>query len=226
MGEQGIYSNHLNKMACSAVYILLATVAALASGQYAVPAAPASRVGGAFTAAPRTVDGSTHTVTQRVTLDRFVTETETIYNSVPVTLTNIVLHTETLQTYAEVRTAVDDQVLVLTTEYTRPQTITVTDEVSNYNLQTSVNVVYQTILHSNYKIMQSTFTHTVYSTLTVTSAIVRTNINTEYVTETEVAQAHSTVFAQPPAPVYAPPQQAYAPPQQAYAPPQRRYAAP
>ena len=63
------------------------------------------------------------------------------------------------------RTAVDDQVLVLTTEYTRPQTITVTDEVSNYNLQTSVNVIYQTILHSNYKIMQSTFTQTVYSTL-------------------------------------------------------------
>merc|ERR1711874_447464 len=127
-------------------------------------------------------------------------------------LTNVVLHTETLQTGAEVRTAADDQVLVLTTEYTRPQTITVTDEVSNYNLQTSVNVVYQTILHSNYKIMQSTFTHTVYSTLTVTSAIVRTNINTEYVTETEVAQAYSTIFVQPPAPVYAPPQPAYGAP--------------
>merc|ERR1712126_376427 len=213
MGELGIHLRYSNKMSCSAAYILLATVAGLASAQYA---APASRVGGAFTAAPRTVDGSTHTVTQRVTLDRFVTETETIYNSVPVTLTNVVLHTETLQTYAEVRTAVDDQVLVLTTEYTRPQTITVTDEVSNYNLQTSVNVVYQTILHSNYKIMQSTFTHTVYSTVTVTSAIVRTNINTEYVTETEVAQAYSTVFVPAPAPAFRAPQPAYAPPQPAY----------
>ena len=75
-------------------------MASLASAQYAAPAAPASRVGGAFTAAPRTVDGSTLTVTQRVTLDRFVTDTETIYNSVPVTLTNVVLHTETLQTAA------------------------------------------------------------------------------------------------------------------------------
>merc|ERR1712133_344223 len=166
-----------DKMARSFIFALLAVVASLASAQYAAPA-PVQRVGGARTAAPRTVDGSTLTVTQRVTLDRFVTETETIYNSVPVTLTNVLLHTETLQTGAEVRTAVDDQVLVLTTEYTRPQTITVTDEVSNYDLQTSVNVIYQTILHSNYKIMQSTFTHTVYSTVTVTSAIVRTNINT------------------------------------------------
>merc|ERR1739845_322653 len=128
------------------------------------------------------VDGNTLTVTQHITLDRFVTETETIYKSVPVTLTNVQLHTETLQSAAEVRTAVDDQVLVLTTDITRPQTITVTDEVSNYQLQTSVHVVYHTILHSNYKIMQSTFTQTVYSTLTVQSAIVRTNINTEYVT--------------------------------------------
>merc|ERR1712126_169939 len=212
----GFHSKHNNTMACSAVYVLLATVASLASAQYAVPAAPAVRVGGAFTAEPRTVDGNTLTVTQHVTLDRFVTETETIYNSVPVTLTNVLLHTETLQTFAEVRTAVDDQVLVLTTEYTRPQTITVTDEVSNYNLQTSVNVVYQTILHSNYKIMQSTFTQTVYSTVTVTSAIVRTTINTEYVTETEVAQAYSTVFVQPPAPAYRAPQPAYGPPQPAY----------
>merc|ERR1712133_103306 len=196
----------LNKMACSSVLVLLATVASLASAQYAAPAAPAQRVGGAFTAAPRTVDGDTYTVTQRVTLDRFVTDTETIYNSVPVTLTNVVVHTETLQTAADVRTAVDDQVLVLTTEYARPQTITVTDEVSNYDLQTSIYVIYQTILHSNYKIMQSTFTHTVYSTVTVTSAIVRTNTNTEYVTETEVAQAYSTIFVQPPAPVFRAPQ--------------------
>merc|ERR1712133_211967 len=202
----------LNKMACSSVLVLLALVVSLASAQYAAPAAPVQRVGGAFTAAPRTVDGSTLTVTQRVTLDRFVTDTETIYNSVPVTLTNVVLHTETLQTGAEVRTAVDDQVLVLTTEYTRPQTITVTDEVSNYDLQTSVNVIYQTILHSNYKIMQSTFTQTVYSTVTVTSAIVRTNINTEYVTETEVAQAYSTVFVPAPTPAYRAPHPAYAPP--------------
>merc|ERR1712126_661912 len=201
MGELGIHLRYSNKMSCSAAYILLATVAGLASAQYA---APASRVGGAFTAAPRTVDGSTHTVTQRVTLDRFVTETETIYNSVPVTLTNVVLHTETLQTYAEERTAVDDQVLGLTTEYTRPQTITVTDEVSNYNLQT--------IVHSNYKIMQSTFTQTVHSTVTVTSAIVRTNVYTEYVTETEVAQAYSTVFVPAPTPAYRAPQPAYAPP--------------
>merc|ERR1712126_275480 len=201
----------LSNMSAS-VFVLVAIVASLASAQYAAPAAPVSRVGGAFTAAPRTVDGNTHTVTQRVTLDRFVTETETIYNSVPVTLTNVVLHTETLQTGAEVRTAVDDQVLVLTTEYTRPQTITVTDEVSNYDLQTSVNVIYQTILHSNYKIMQSTYTQTVYSTVTVTSAIVRTNINTEYVTETEVAQAYSTIFVQPPAPVFRAPQPAYGAP--------------
>merc|ERR1712133_111776 len=202
----------LNKMACSSVLVLLATVVSLASAQYAAPAAPAQRLGGAFTAAPRTVDGDTYTVTQRVTLDRFVTDTETIYNSVPVTLTNVVVHTETLQTAADVRTAVDDQVLVLTTEYTRPQTITVTDEVSNYDLQTSIYVIYQTILHSNYKIMQSTFTHTVYSTVTVTSAIVRTNINTEYVTETEVAQAYSTIFVQPPAPVFRAPQPAYGAP--------------
>merc|ERR1712126_776389 len=208
----GFHSEYNNMMACSAVYVLLATVASLASAQYAAPAAPAVRVGGAFTAEPRTVDGNTLTVT----LDRFVTETETIYNSVPVTLTNVLLHTETLQTFAEVRTAVDDQVLVLTTEYTRPQTITVTDEVSNYDLQTSVNVIYQTILHSNYKIMQSTYTQTVYSTVTVTSAIVRTNINTEYVTETEVAQAYSTIFVQPPAPAFRAPQPAYVPPQQAY----------
>merc|ERR1712126_422822 len=201
----------LSNMSAS-VFVLVAIVASLASAQYAAPAAPASRVGGAFTAAPRTVDGNTHTVTQHVTLDRFVTETETIYNSVPVTLTNIVLHTETLQTGAEVRTAVDDQVLVLTTGYTRPQTITVTDEVSNYNLQTSVQVIYQTILHSDYKIMQSTFTQTVHSPVTVTSAIVRTNVYTEYVTETEVAQAYSTVFVPAPTPAYRAPQPAYAPP--------------
>merc|ERR1712126_403143 len=201
-----------SKMACTSAFVLLALVASLASAQYAAPAAPAQRVGRAFTAAPRTVDGDTYTVTQRVTLDRFVTDTETIYNSVPVTLTNVVVHTETLQTAADVRTAVDDQVLVLTTEYTRPQTITVTDEVSNYDLQTSIYVIYQTILHSNYKIMQSTFTHTVYSTVTVTSAIVRTNTNTEYVTETEVAQAYSTIFVQPPAPVFRAPQPAYGAP--------------
>merc|ERR1712126_80779 len=203
------------KMARSVIFVLLAAVASLASAQYAAPA-PVQRVGGARTAAPRTVDGNTLTVTQHVTLDRFVTETETIYNSVPVTLTNVQVHTETLQTAAEVRTAVDDQVLVMTTEYTRPRTITVTDEVSNYDLQTSVNVVYHTILHSNYKIMQSTFTQTVYSTLTVQSAIVRTNINTEYVTETEVAQAYSTIFVQPPAPAFRAPQPAYVPPQRAY----------
>merc|ERR1712126_329540 len=127
------------KMARSVIFVLLAAVASLASAQYAAPA-PVQRVGGARTAAPRTVDGNTLTVTQHVTLDRFVTETETIYNSVPVTLTNVQVHTETLQTAAEVRTAVDDQVLVMTTEYTRPRTITVTDEISNYDLQTSVNV--------------------------------------------------------------------------------------
>merc|ERR1712133_112692 len=182
-----------NKMARSVIFVLLAAVASLASAQYAAPA-PVQRVGGARTAAPRTVDGNTLTVTQHVTLDRFVTETETIYNSVPVTLTNVQLHTETLQTGAEVRTAVDDQVFVLTTEYTRPQTI----------------------LHSNYKIMQSTFTQTVYSTLTVQSAIVRTNINTEYVTETEVAQAYSTIFVPAPAPAFRAPQPAYVPPQRAY----------
>ena len=52
--------------------------------------------------------------------------------------------------------------------------------------------------------------------MTVTSAIVRTNINTEYVTETEVAQAYSTVFVPAPAPAFRAPQPAYAPPQPAY----------
>ena len=52
------------------------------------------------TASPRTVDGNTVTVTQRVTVDQYVTDTETSYNSVPVTLTNVIVHTETLQTFA------------------------------------------------------------------------------------------------------------------------------
>ena len=89
--------------------LLAVGCASLVSSQYVAPrvapeASPAvvthDATAAPRTATPRIVNGNTVTVTQRVTVDSFVTQTDTIYNSVPVTLTNVIVHTETLQTAA------------------------------------------------------------------------------------------------------------------------------
>ena len=55
----------------------------------------------------------------------------------------------------------DDDVVVTTVVQTRPTTLTVTDQVSNFVIATDVSVDHYTITHRNYKIMQSTVTNTV-----------------------------------------------------------------
>ena len=88
------------------VLVLALACAGVASGQYVAPrvtpdiSATIVPPVALRAASGRTVDGNTVTVTQRVTVDSFVTQTDTVYNSVPVTITNVIVHTETLQTTA------------------------------------------------------------------------------------------------------------------------------
>ena len=90
--------------------LLAVGCASMVSGQYVAPrvapeasssfAAPESPAALRTPALPIIVNGNTVTVTQSVTVDSFVTQTDTVYNSVPVTLTNVIVRTETLQTAA------------------------------------------------------------------------------------------------------------------------------
>ncbi|XP_042872708.1 uncharacterized protein LOC122253560 [Penaeus japonicus] len=138
----------------------------------------------------------TITVTQTTTVDRSVVTTDTAYNSVPVTITDLLVWTSTLPRRVVVQTPVDDHVAVQTRLVERPTTLTVTDAVSNIKVVTDVLVEHYTITHTCYKIMQSTYTRRAVQTLTFSSLLVRTNIKTDVQTRTDYRTVYNTVFVQ------------------------------
>ncbi|XP_042209432.1 dirigent protein 10-like [Homarus americanus] len=143
----------------------------------------------------RRVEASiTPTVTQTVTVDRFVTLTDLAFHSVAVTLTDLRVQTITVGTHAVVQTPVDDRVALQTTVVVRPTSVTVTCVKSDFRLVTEVAVDHVTITHTSYVIRQTTVTTLVTQTLTYTSTLVRTIINTQRTTFTDFHTITDTVF--------------------------------
>ncbi|ROT65890.1 hypothetical protein C7M84_016125 [Penaeus vannamei] len=97
---------------------------------------------------------------------------------------------------AVVQTPVDDDVAIQTKLVSKPTTVTVVDNVSNFRVVTDVSVEHFTITHSYYDIMQSTYTRTTTQAITLSSTLVRTNIMTDTQTSTAFRTAYNTVYVQ------------------------------
>ncbi|XP_027227566.1 uncharacterized protein [Penaeus vannamei] len=159
------------------------------------PRTPSQPAAGNLYAAPA-VGPVTITVTQTTTIDRSVVITDTAYNSVPVTITDFALWTSTQPSRVVVQTPVDDDVAIQTKLVSKPTTVTVVDNVSNFRVVTDVSVEHFTITHSYYDIMQSTYTRTTTQAITLSSTLVRTNIMTDTQTSTAFRTAYNTVYVQ------------------------------
>ncbi|XP_053626435.2 uncharacterized protein [Cherax quadricarinatus] len=136
----------------------------------------------------------TPTVTQIVTIDRFVTLTDLAFNSVAVTLTSFNVQTVTAGTRVVVATPVDERVALQTTVVLRPTSVTMTEVKSDFRVVTEVSVDHVTITHTSYIISQYTYTTTATQVLTYTSTLVRTNLRTASTTFTEYRTVADTVY--------------------------------
>nr|XP_053657209.1 uncharacterized protein LOC128706268 [Cherax quadricarinatus] len=136
----------------------------------------------------------TPTVTQIVTIDRFVTLTDLAFNSVAVTLTAFNVQTVTAGTRVVVATPVDERVALQTTVVLRPTSVTMTEVKSDFRVVTEVSVDHVTITHTSYVINQFTYTTTATQVLTYTSTLVRTNLRTASTTFTEYRTVADTVY--------------------------------
>ncbi|XP_069161382.1 uncharacterized protein [Procambarus clarkii] len=134
------------------------------------------------------------TVTQFVTIDRFVTLTDQAFQSVAVTLTSLTVQTVTTGTRAVVQTPVDDRVALETTVVVRPSTLTVTYVQSDFRIVTERSLDYVTIAHTSYVIIQTTYTTTATQVLSYTTTLVRTNINTKSTVFTDYRTVTDTVL--------------------------------
>ncbi|XP_045610930.2 uncharacterized protein [Procambarus clarkii] len=141
------------------------------------------------------VDAVFHpTVTQLVTVDRFVTLTDQAFQSVAVTLTSLTVQTVTTGTRGVLQTPVDDRVALQTTVVVKPSTLTVTHVQSDFRIVTERSLDYVTIAHTSYIIVQTTYTTTATQVLSYTTTLVRTNINTKSTAFTDYRTITDTVL--------------------------------
>ncbi|XP_045610927.1 uncharacterized protein [Procambarus clarkii] len=134
------------------------------------------------------------TVTQFVTIDRCITVTDQAFNSVPVTLTSLNVHTVTAGTRAILQTPVDDRVALQTVLVYKPTSLTVTSVKSDFRIVTEVSLDRVTLAHTSYVIVQSTFTTTATQVVTLSTTLVRTNISTQRTTLTDYRTLTDTVY--------------------------------
>ncbi|XP_045611355.1 uncharacterized protein [Procambarus clarkii] len=107
------------------------------------------------------VDAVFHpTVTQLVTVDRFVTLTDQAFQSVAVTLTSLTVQTVTTGTRRVVETAVNDHVTLQTSLTARPTSLAVTHVKSSFSLVTDTALHHLTTTYTSYVIMLPTDTTT------------------------------------------------------------------
>ncbi|XP_045611361.2 uncharacterized protein [Procambarus clarkii] len=141
------------------------------------------------------VDAVFHpTVTQLVTVDRFVTLTDQAFQSVAVTLTSLTVQTVATGTRGVLQTPVDDRVALQTTVLYKTSTLTVTDVQSDFRIVTERSLDYVTITHTSYIIVQTTYTTTATQVLSYTTTLVRTNINTKSTAFTDYRTITDTVL--------------------------------
>ncbi|XP_071534063.1 uncharacterized protein [Panulirus ornatus] len=139
---------------------------------------------------------ATPTVTNTVTIDRFVTATDLAFHSVPVTLTDLVLRTTTVTSRQPIITPVDDRIALQTSVVIRPTSLTVTCTKHDYIIKTEVAVDYVTITHTSYIIRQTTYTTTVTQASTYAATMVRTIIHTQRTTVTDYHTVTNAVYGQ------------------------------
>ncbi|XP_071534062.1 uncharacterized protein [Panulirus ornatus] len=139
---------------------------------------------------------ATPTVTNTVTIDRFVTVTDLAFHSVPVTLTDLVLRTTTVTSRQPIITPVDDRIALQTSVIIRPTSLTVTCTKHDYIIKTEVAVDYVTITHTSYIIRQTTYTTTVTQASTYASTMVRTIVHTQRTTVTDYHTVTNAVHGQ------------------------------
>ncbi|MGU0940920.1 hypothetical protein ACSETY_34850, partial [Pseudomonas aeruginosa] len=114
-----------------------------------------------------------------VTIDRFTTLTDIVFNSYSVTLTQFVVETATRPVQQVVVTPVNDQVAIATTVIYRPEYVTLTETKSDFRLDVRTSVSHVTLTHTSYNIIHMPFTITATETVHLTSPVVRTVINTQ-----------------------------------------------
>nr|XP_053656551.1 uncharacterized protein LOC128705378 [Cherax quadricarinatus] len=136
------------------------------------------------------------TVTSIVTIDRFVTFTDTAFNSVAVTLTSLVVQTVATGTRLVLSTPINDRIALQTSVVLRPSSVTLTEVKSDFRIATEVSIDRVTITHTSYVIKQFTYTTTATRIQTYTSTLVRTNVNTERNTITNYLTVTDTIYIQ------------------------------
>ncbi|XP_063879239.1 uncharacterized protein LOC135110640 [Scylla paramamosain] len=137
---------------------------------------------------------ATTTVTVTVTIDRFTTLTDIVFQSFEVTLTQFVVQTATRPVQKVVSTPVNDQVAITTTVLHRPEYITLTETKSDFRLAVRTSISHVTLTHTSYNIIHMPFTITATETVQLTSPVVRTVINTRRHVVTDYRTIVNTVY--------------------------------
>ncbi|KAG0728911.1 hypothetical protein GWK47_031474 [Chionoecetes opilio] len=121
--------------------------------------------------------------------------TDTVFQSYGVTLTQFAVQTVTRPIQQVVVTPVDDVVAVATTQVLRPEYITLTETKSDFRLAVRTSVTHVTLTHTSYAITHVPFTITATETVQITSAVVRTVIDTVSRVVTDYRTLLNTVFS-------------------------------
>ncbi|KAK4300741.1 hypothetical protein Pmani_027078 [Petrolisthes manimaculis] len=141
--------------------------------------------------------GEPVSVTVTSTVDQFVTLTDTAFNSIPVTVTNMQVTTNTAATRRVLVTAVDNLVAVQTSVVLRPARVTITEVKTDFSLVKALSVTHVTLTHSAYVIHHRVFTTTATETVVATSTLVVTSIHTSRTTFTAQRTITDTVLVAP-----------------------------
>lgn len=120
-----------------------------------------------------------------VTVDRYVTTTDLVFNSLPVVFTNFVKRTVTRTTHHILPTPVNDVVHITTAVVSSTSTVTFTHVNTVFTCVTRTTVDLHPVTHTSYNIVPTTYTSIITKRLPVTSTIVHTNILTDTITVTD-----------------------------------------
>ncbi|XP_050693847.1 uncharacterized protein LOC126984269 isoform X3 [Eriocheir sinensis] len=136
----------------------------------------------------------TPTVTQTSTIDSFVTLTDLVLHSVPVTQTHFTLLTTTQLTRVVVPTPVNDLMDLETTVIASPMFVTITETYSHFRVVVRTSINYVTLTHTSYAITHVPYTITATQTVRVTSPMVKTVIQTSVHGVTDYRTVAHTVY--------------------------------
>ncbi|XP_071533923.1 uncharacterized protein [Panulirus ornatus] len=124
-------------------------------------------------------------LTSTLTIDRYVTTTDLVFNSLPVTFTNFVKRTVTRTTRQILPTPVNDVVHLTTAVVSSTSTVTFTHVNTIFTCVTQTTVDLHPITHTSYNIIPTTYTSVITKRLPISSTIVHTNILTDTITVTD-----------------------------------------